>query len=269
MTTTGPDLSWLDEMAPEPEAKAPTKKARGSKLPSPPPDATATQQSLVQWLSAACALSADPVDRVERYGRGEDGRIVIVLASGQRVTIERAADAFDPRRLERIIVLATAAPMTHYGSADSAAIAGVLVRAADLVAEHDARDEAHGWGSTFLNEVSDNVLEVAGLGTPAGNYEALSTLSGWRAPEESYMVRQPPARRAPLVYDPTTGLRWIRTSDFGAHVRSEGVRIGWGALHSRMIEIGWTHRGEVEQRQPKGHGKAKCHVYEIPAEWDA
>jgi hypothetical protein len=36
-----------------------------------------------------------------------------------------------------------------------------------------------------------------------------------------------------------------------------------------MLEIGWKHLGEVEQRQPSGHRKLKVHLYCVPPEWDS
>jgi hypothetical protein len=262
-------LALAADETPRNEAVPMTRGAKAPRtlLPSPPPDAGASREHVTAWLTVALALGADPVDSVERYGLSEDARMVVILKSKRRVTFERAADAFDARRLERIIVLATGAKLPHYAAKDTADIAGAMVRAAHTLAEDDCRDEAREWARTFMHVAQDNAIEVHGLGTPAGRYEALSVLAEWNAPQDDY-GRTPPARRAPIVVDAVDGTRWVRTSDVGAHVRSEGARIGWGALHSRMVEIGWTHRGEVEQRQPKGNRKRKVHVYEIAAGWD-
>lgn len=80
--------------------------------------------------------------------------------------------------------------------------------------------------------------------------------------------RAPFARRACILLADDTGTRWVRTSHFGAHVRGEGARISWATIHARVIEIGWLHVGEQEQRQPGGPGKRKAHIYEVPAGWD-
>lgn len=61
----------------------------------------------------------------------------------------------------------------------------------------------------------------------------------------------------------------LRTSDFAAHVRGQlGRPLSWGALHGRMVEVGWEHRGEVEQRQPNGSGRVKAHLYAAPDGWE-
>ena len=241
------------------------KGARRSLLPSPPPATGSTQQQLVAWLTVALALGADPVARVERYGRHEEARMVLICQSGNRITFERAADAFDARRLERIVVLATGAQVPHYAAADTAAVAGVIVRAADVLAADDSRGEAAEWGRTFLQESEAGIVQVSDLSTPQGRYEALSILSAPRRPADPYT---PPAARSVTVADSTTGTRWIRTGDFGAHVRAEGAHMRWSMIHSRMIEVGWQHLGEQQQRQPAGQQKAKANVYSVPGGWD-
>jgi hypothetical protein len=260
-----PDIIAMVNGDPGPEAVPMTRgKGRKTLLASPPPGTGASRDQLAAWLTVALALGADPVSHVERYGRGEEARMVIVLRSSRRVTFERASDAFDARRLERIVVLATGAETPHYAAADTAAIAGAIVRAADTLAEEDARGEAREWGRTFLQESEPNAVEVADLATPHGRYEALCILSQ-RRPPDPYLS---PASRAVIVRDALTGLRWIRTGDVGAHVRAEGTRISWGALHARMVEAGWQHLGEVQQRQPKGHEKAKADLFGVSGEWD-
>ena len=75
--------------------------------------------------------------------------------------------------------------------------------------------------------------------------------------------------RSPLVIDGATGTRILRTSDFAAHARGEAGRpLPWAALHGRMVEVGWEHRGEVEQRQPRGQGRRRCHVYAVADGWE-
>ena len=243
------------------------KNTRKSLLPSPPPDADATQAEQLAWVTVALCLGADPVARVERYGSTQ---MVLVTRAGVRVVFEPADDAFDPRRLERRVVLATGARMPHYGSADSATIAGAMVRASHLLAEDDDRDQAREWARTFLQEAGTNTIDVATVSTPEGRYEALTAICAWIATEEVIYSKAPFARAACILRAADTGARWVRTSHFGSHVRGDkaGARIGWSTLHARVMAVGWLHLGEVEQRQPGGKKKAKAHLYEVPAGWD-
>lgn len=237
-------------------------------LPSAAPQPGSPRGELAAWVTVALALGADPVARVERYGLHEDARLVILLHSGKRITFDRAADAFDARRLERVIVLATGAMLPHYAGADAASIAGAIVRLAETLAEDDSRSEAAEWGRAFLRNASPNTIDVAETHTPAGRYEALCALTAWKAPEH-LSPYAPASERAPVVHDTASGQRLVRVSDLAAHVRGQlGRPLGWSALHGRMVEVGWEHRGEVEQRQPGGHSRVRVHAYAIPPGWE-
>ncbi len=236
-------------------------------LPSPPPDEAAPAGEHAAWTTIALNL-ADPITDVRRYGRHEDARMVAELRSGARITFDRQAEAFDPRILVRRVVLASGATVPHYNAADAQAIATALVRAADLLDHDDDRSEAREWGRTFLAAARPNLVTVASTASAAGRYEALAALAGW-TPPASLPPHAPPADRSPLVAD-ADGLRLARTSDVAAHVRGlAGRPIAWAALHGRMAEVGWEHRGEVQQRQPSGGRKIKAHVYAIAAGWEA
>ena len=89
-----------------------------------------------------------------------------------------------------------------------------------------------------------------------------------KAPDEDDAVTFGHGVTAVLVKD-ATGKRIVRTSDIAAHVRGQtGRPIVWASLHSRVIEIGWEHPGQVQQRQPNGHGKVKARIYVIPPGWE-
>lgn len=237
-------------------------------LPSDPPAAGATHDELRAWATVALGLGGDPIDNGVRFGSHEDARMVVTLRSGKRLVFDRQADVFDAPILRRRVVIATGATLPHYGPADVQKIATVLVRLAELVADDDDRDEAHDWAHTFLTAAERNTIDIASMATPAGRYEALSILARWKLPAD-LPPYAPAAERSVIVRDAQTGTRLVRTSDFAAHVRSiVGRPLAWAALHSRMEEIGWKHRGEVEQRQPGGQGKAKAHLYAIPGSWD-
>lgn len=239
-----------------------------SLLSSPPPAAGADRGELVGWATAQLGLGGDPITAIERYGRHLDARLVAVLASGQRVTFERQADAFDPRLLVRTVIAATGATLPHYNAGDAQVIATVIVRAGETLAEDDARGEAAEWGRSFLDAASSNTITASDFANPAGRWEALSLLTQWRPPVDLPPFT-PAAERSVIVLDGTTGARMVRTSDFAAHVRGLlGRPVGWAALHGRMVEVGWEHRGEVQQRQPGGQGKIKARVYAIAAGWE-
>lgn len=236
-----------------------------TKLPSPAPPVGADREQIAGWLSAVLGLGADPVKSAERYGRHEDARMVVILASGHRVTFERTADAADARKLARIVMVATGAQVPPYSHDDGQWIFGSLLRLADLLADDDARSEAQEWGRTFLHGAERNTITVSDLGTPGGKWEAVSILTTWRPPAD-LPPYTPAAERSVIVADAQT--RLVRVSDFAAHVRGS-VRISWTALHARMVEVGWSSPGELEQRQPKGTGKQKVHIYSVNRDWDA
>lgn len=249
------------------EAKAPGRKSR-SLLPSPPPDPGAEREQVAAWLTVAFGLGADPIVRAERFGRHEDARMVIVLRSKQRVTFERQADAFDARRLVRVIVTATGAIVPPYAYSDALQLASAIVRLAETLADDDGRAEAAEWGRQFLDAARGNAIYIEGLDTPAGRYGALSALVSWTPPTD-LPPYTPAAERAALIVDSAHGTRLLRVSAFAAHVRGlAGRPLSWPALHGRMVEVGWEHRGEVEQRQPNGHGRVKVHVYAVPGGWE-
>jgi hypothetical protein len=240
---------------------------RRSQLPSDPPNAAASQEELAAWVTVALGLGGDPVAAATRYGRHPDSRMVITLKSEQRITFERQVDAFEPRKLVQLIIVSTGAEVPHYAAPDAQKIATAIIRLSELAAEDDERAEGRDWADSFLAAAARNVMHVATFATPAGRWEALSVLASWKAPAD-LPTWAPPAERAVIVRD-ASGRRLVRTSDVAAHVRGQiGRPISWPALHSRMIEIGWEHRGEIQQRQPNGHAKLKAHVYAVPAEWE-
>lgn len=237
-------------------------------LPSPAPDAGASPAELAAWITVSLALGADPLERAVRYGRHDDARMVLTLRSDARIVFERQAEAFDPRTLVRRVVLATGATVPTYGASDAQTIATALVRAADLLDEDDDRNEARELGRTFLTGAERNTITVADASTPAGRYEALCALTRWK-PGDDVPPYAPACERAAVVLDAASGVRLVRTSDVAAHVRQQiGRPLSWPALHGRMVEVGWEHRGQVEQRQPKGHARVKVHAYAIPAGWE-
>lgn len=245
----------------------PARKSR-SLLPSPAPPPGTPLGEVAAWLTVALALCTDPVTSAVRFGRHEDGRLVLVLRSGQRVTFEHTADAFDARRLVRIVMAATGAQVQPYAYADALHIAGCIVRLAELRGEADERDEARDWGRSFLSAAARNTIEVADFATPAGRYEVIAALVRWQPPGD-VAPYGPHAERSPIVLDTATGDRLVRTSDFAKHARGEhGRALSWAALHGRMGEVGWDHLGEVHQRQPLGHQRVKAHAYRVPAAWE-
>lgn len=249
------------------ETSGSKRKSTRSQLASPPPGKGASQEEFASWLTTNLKLDDDPVVATEQYGRHEDARLVLLLHSGQRITFERAQDAFDAARLVRVVMIATGTQIPVYTKPDAHQIAWAIIRLATMYAEDDARSEAREWGRTFLASAEPNTFEVADTGTAAGRYEALAIFHGWKSDASQFT---PAAERAALVLDDRTGTRWARTSDVGAHVRGAlGAGIKWGTLHSRMVEVGWEHLREVQQRQPKGRGKLKVHLYAIPPGWDS
>lgn len=245
-------------------------KARKSRslLPLPPPEPGADRDQFAAWLTVALGLGADPIARAERFGRHEDARMVIVLRSKQRITFERQADAFDARRLVRVIVTATGAIVPPYAYSDALQIASAIVRLAETLADDDGRAEAAEWGRQFLDGARRNAITVDGIDTAAGRYSALSALVNWTPPTD-LPPYTPAAERAALIVDSSHGTRLLRVSAFAAHVRGlAGRPLSWPALHGRMVEVGWEHRGEVEQRQPGAHGRVKVHVYAVPGGWE-
>ena len=241
---------------------------RKTLLPSDPPPAGAGHDELKAWSTVAIGLGADPIETEIRFGRHEDARVVITLKSGQRIVFDRQADVVDAPTLRRRIIIATGASIPHYGSADVQTIATVLMRLAEVAADDDDRDEALEWAHSFLTAAQRNIIDVATLATPAGRYEALSALANWKPPAD-LAPYTPAAERAVIVRDAQTGARLVRTNDLAAHVRGmTGRPVSWGALNSRMREIGWAHRGQVQQRQPNGQGKVKARIYAIPGDWE-
>jgi len=261
--------------ADEPSVVAELRAAKGkapsrgkSLLPSAAPPPGSSRDEERAWLTVALHLGADPLDAVERYGGHRDARTVAVTESGRRITFDSAADMFDPSKLVQVVMTATGAQLPTYNRSDAQQIAGSMIRLSDLLAEDDLRGEATGWGLSFLEGAAANALHASDFASPEGRWEVLSLLVTWK-PSEELPPHAPAVLRSPLVIDGTTGTRILRTSDFAAHARGEAGRpLPWAALHGRMVEVGWEHRGEVEQRQPRGQGRRRCHVYAVPAGWE-
>lgn len=251
----------------EPEVSP--KKRKGSLLRSAPPGPEADGRELKEWLTVALGLERDPLESATRYGRHDDSRLVLVLRSGARLVFDRQADAFKAENLRRRVATVTGFQVpAHYGQADAEAIAAVIVRAAETAEEDDDRHEAAEWAHTFLMGAERQTITVAETNTAAGRYEAVVSLARWRPNDERSQLL-PVADRSPLVLVEATGERWARTSDVAAHVRAAAGRaLSWSSLHGRLIEIGWEHRGQVEQRQPAGQDRAKVHIYVIPGDWE-
>lgn len=243
---------------------------RKSLLPSDPPEAGASQIELAAWATVALGLGGDPIASATRYGRHLDARMTVTLKSGQRITFERQGDVFDPRKLTQTVIASTGAGMPHYGPADGQKIATALVRLSDLAVEDDERAEAIDWAESFLAGAAENTFHVATFTTPEGRWEALSIIAKFKPPD-GVSPHAPAAARSLIVQD-ADGRRLVRVSDVAAHVRGEtGRPISWHALQSRMVEIGWESRGQIQQRKP-GVGrnglKLKARVYAIPAGWE-
>jgi len=256
-----------DQAAEAAEVTTGVARKRKSMLPSDPPSAGAGASELAAWVTVALGVGDDPVIGGIRYGKHEDARMVLTLRSEQRIVFDRQADAFDAAALRRRVIIATGATIPHYQSADVQTIATVLMRLGEVVAEDDDRAEAREWASSFLAAAQRNTIEVASFATPEGRWEALSVLATWKAPVD--MPPYAPAAERAVIVREATGRRLVRTSDVAAHVRGQtGRPITWGSLHSRMVEIGWEHRGEVQQRQPGGHAKIKARTYSVPAGWE-
>lgn len=236
-----------------------------TQLPSPAP--LSEPKALKQWLSVVLGVGADTVTEVKRYGRTEDAHLVVTLRSGTRVVFDRQRDMFDRAILCRKITIATGAAIPHYGGPDAQKIATALIRAAELVDQADDRDEARDWAASFVQAAESNAIEMKhAFGTRAGKLDALHALQRWRSDLPSYA---PVAERAALVRDPS-GARWVRVSEVAAHVRQmSGGRIAWGTLASRLVEIGWTNHGELQQWNAGRTRKVKGHVFEVPADWES
>lgn len=263
MTDEPPVVAELRDAKP-----AEGKKKTRSALPSKPPPPGAPREEEAGWLTVALHLGADPLQAVERYGSHVDARTVAVTKSGRRITFERTADVFDANKLVQTVMTATGAQLPPYSKADAQQIAGSMIRLSDLLAEDDLRGEAIGWGQSFLQGAAANAVTASDFATPHGRWEALSLLVMWK-PDTELPPYTPAAQRSALVIDGATGDRLVRTGDFAAHARGEAGRpLSWAALHGRMVEVGWHHQGEVQQRQPDGNGKRKVHVYVVPAGWE-
>lgn len=248
--------------------EAKPRKAR-TLLPAPPLPDGATAEELRAWASDALKLGADPLDAVQVFGHHEDSRLVLVRASGARVTFDRARDTFDSGRLVAVVAIGARVRLPPYSRADAHEIASALQLLAERLVEDDARSEAAEWGRAFLADAARNQFDVADTRTPAGRWEALMLLVAWERPAD-LAPDASPAERSILVRDAATGVRLIRTSDFAAHARGiAGRGLAWSALHGRMVEVGWEHRGEVHQRQPGGHARAKAHLYAVAAGWES
>lgn len=239
------------------------RKAAQTLLPSDPP---AEVSELSPWLTEVLGLADDPVASAVRYGRHDDARMVVCLHSGRRIVFDKQAEAFNPPILRRRISIATDGkiPPQHYKERDVETIAACMIRLAETTEEADDRAEASDWADSFLSAAV--VVPVADLSTPEGKYAAVCALNAKRPSADD---RLPIAERSWIVLSEENGDQWVRVGDMAEHVRRcSGRPIGWPQLHGRLIEIGWQHLGKVHRRQPKGTGRAKASVYEIPGTWD-
>lgn len=253
--------------------KPPAKPAKSrSLLPSPEPEPGASTDELLGWTTVSTALGDDPIVGIVRHGTAKDARMVINLRSGARIVFDEQDEAFDPRRLVRAVKRAVprATIPVYTSAADAQAIASAMLRAADVLAADDDRDEARGWARSFCQLARCNVQPVENLTAPEARFNAIAMMMRWN-PQRDPEAGLPPAAYAILI-EADDGTTWLRTSDFKQHVASEGARMSWAKLNGRMLDVGWVLRGEVEQRMPgagRGGQKVKCHVWEVPAEWDA
>lgn len=243
----------------------PKRKAAQTLLPSAPPDEMA---AMPEWLTDVLGLQADPVTHAVRYGRHDEARMVIYLASGRRIVFDKQADAFRPEILRRRVSIATdgVIPPQHYKARDVEIVAACVVRLAETQEEADDRAEAAEWAGTFLAGTEAHTVVIPDLSTPEGKYAAVCALNEPRPSTDHHL---PIAERSWIAQSAETGDRWVRVGDVAAHVRGYAGRpIGWAQLHGRLIEVGWKHVGEVHRRQPKGTRRVKAHVYEIPGDWE-
>ena len=191
----------------------------------------------------------NPVAEVKRWGAHEDSRLVITLRDGTRIVFDRARDVFEAPIVRRRVALATNGAAVPNPKAKAVEVAVRIIRLASIEQAADDRDEAAAWADDFLEAHARTVVDVATFSSAAGKREVLSAIRSGRS----------------VVRVADTGDLYVSVSPFGAHVRSVfGVQISWSALHSRMVEIGWDHLGQVAQRSGIGAGILKARLYRVP-----
>lgn len=209
-----------------------------------PPAAGAALPDLLKYLTAALRLPAgQEIEAVQRFGRSRDARLVVVLQDG-RITFERQADALDHRRLVQTVVMAVpGADTPTLNAAEALAVGRTLMRAAELLADDDDRQEVHEWTVRYLGAVELETIDLTG---PAGRYAMASVL-------------RDATRRA--VRDEATGDLYVSTFDFKRFIRDEfGLAVDWRRFTGRVAELGWDHLGKKHVRRPGGRAEDRVKV---------
>ena len=248
------DYSSLEEFLADQEQAAPAKTG-------PPPDA-------LSRISKALGAGANPVVSITRYGTHEDASLVVQLASGAQVRFERQAEAFVPDVVVRRASLVGLTPKM-LTKPQTTALAQAMIAIARLAAEADAREEARSLTYGFLHRAIGACLAQGDLRDPAERYRLFLRVRNWQPSPDGFV---PAAERSIVLQDEATGDRYVRVEDFGAHVReSRGRSTAWALIHSMVIECGWEHVGELQQREPgagRGGGKARINAYRVPPGWE-
>lgn len=211
---------------------------------------TATREELLVALTARLHLPADAV-RVTRYGRGDTTPIQIDLVDGRSIRFEEARFMYDGLKLAAQVVgsLGAAAPpdLPVFSRSDAFEVYKTAVRACDLVAEDDHREQAEDWIQRALRLA--NPLD-ADYDDGQDRYGALRWLEMQPPfdPRFEHEVANDPARGLPAVRW-TDGRVWLRTRDVSTLVRAGfGVALDTGRIIGRLREVGCeSRRGDARK----------------------
>jgi hypothetical protein len=199
-------------------------------------------------------------------GRGAYASADVFLSDGTAVTFEKLRDIGRPSTLAIEIAACTGATPKLDGARALRAVA--LLRS---LAAHEATftdDEiAAEWGVAYLQDAP--VIDVD-LDDQRERWGAFATLDrhnplGARASGETASI----AAGAPVLRH-TTGVRFVRTGWFRAHVRGEDA-IASGELANRMQRVGWNRRGRhgrMKATRPDFRQTLNWGFYTVPLDWE-
>lgn len=229
---------------------------------------TSTRDELLIALTERLALPADAT-RVSRYGRAITAPLQIHLADGRMIRFAEISHMLDGQRLAAQVVLdlgAGAPNLALFTRKEAQEVFTVAVKAADLEAEDDDRQQAEEWRDQARKLAH---LIDADYENGLDRYGALRWLEMQPPydPRTEHQIADDPSRGLPAIRW-ADGRVWVRARDVIALVRGGfGAALDAGRIIGRLREVGCEHR-RADARKPSANrtdleNRARVSVIEV------
>lgn len=228
-------------------------------LPSWPPKADADPDEFALWLSA---VFYDVVTAADRWGSTGDTPVSVFLAGGRELRWDEQDDLQTITRLRGPLIRAGLRPRNLSPHAVGL-VAWAITRLAILRADATSKDEAVGWGTSYMRE---RPTREAPKSDEADWRRALTIWQG--IDDYDLRARTPRAQRPFVLLETDSGERFVRRGDFGGHARSRsGSKMSWRKVAARMAEVGWQQDRLQYAATPGGAPYVQARVYVLPKGW--